>query len=58
LSNGQSIFIEVTNYRIFRCGFCPQTISEKPPQHMDMKLAKSIISQLYDAAHTGSPWLA
>ncbi len=43
--------MEVTNHCNFRCDFCPQAISTRIPQHMDITLAKNLIQQLYDAGY-------
>jgi len=45
------VFLEVTNYCNFRCSFCPQGISTRPPEHMDTELAKDLIKQLYEAGY-------
>jgi len=45
------VFLEVTNYCNFRWSFCPQGISERPPEHMDTELAKDLIKQLYEAGY-------
>ena len=51
LENARMVFLEVTNYCNFRCNFCPQGISKRPPEHMDTELAKNLIKQLYEAGY-------
>ena len=48
LSNLHHVFLEITNHCNFRCHFCPLAVSERSPEYMDTKLAKSIIQQLYE----------
>jgi organic radical activating enzyme len=40
--------LEITNHCNFRCHFCPLAVSERSPEYMDTKLAKSIIQQLHE----------
>jgi MoaA/NifB/PqqE/SkfB family radical SAM enzyme len=51
LDGAEMVFLEVTNHCNFRCSFCPQGISVRPPQHMDSGLAKRLIDQLYEAGY-------
>lgn len=51
LEDARMVFLEVTNYCNFRCDFCPQGISKRPPEHMDAELAKNLIEQLYEAGY-------
>jgi hypothetical protein len=51
LKDAGMVFLEVTNYCNFRCSFCPQGISTRPPEHMDTELAKDLIKQLHEAGY-------
>ncbi len=51
LDETRMVFLEVTNHCNFRCSFCPQGISKRPPQHMDMNLTMSILDQLQEAGY-------
>jgi organic radical activating enzyme len=51
LEESERIFMEVTNHCNFRCVFCPQAISKRIPQHMNITLAKNVIQQLYEAGY-------
>lgn len=51
LEDAKRVFLEVTNYYNFRCHFCPQGISIRPPEHMDTELVKNLIEQLYEAGY-------
>ena len=54
LKQSERVFMEVTNYCNFRCAFCPQAISSRIPQHMDITLAKNLVQQLYEAGYKNS----
>ncbi|MFB0503161.1 MAG: radical SAM/SPASM domain-containing protein [Candidatus Bathyarchaeia archaeon] len=51
LEEARRVFLEVTNHCNFRCSFCPQGISKRPPEHMDTKLAKDLINQLCEVGY-------
>ena len=53
LENVKRFLLEITNYCNFRCHFCPQAISKRPPEHMDTKLAKNLVKQLYELGYDG-----
>lgn len=46
IEEAKRVFLEVTNYCNFRCSFCPQAISTRPPEHMETELAKDLIEEL------------
>jgi len=54
LENARYVFLEVTNHCNFRCSFCPQAISTRPPEHMDTTLATTLIKQLYNVGYKGN----